>query len=296
VDVTHAGHHDRHNAGEDWASRAEYLTLEAEVLLPYVSEVASWVEDLFREDGFQVRRILDVGSGPGVIACELSRIFPSAEVVAVDASPELLDVAATRAAAAGVTSRVATQQADLFTDLGGLGSADLIWMAMVLHHLGDEVASLLRLRGALNPGGVLVVIEHGNALRFLPDGVEIGRSGLMERLTAMDTEWLATMWDARPNGRQSDAGSTIFNPAGFELIAERMVHVQLPTPLSNAARRVVRNNLQRKSELFGERLDDQDRDALDALLEEDNPHGVMRLENVFLDATRHVYVARARTA
>lgn len=289
--VHHAGQHHHHGADEDWASRAEYLTLEAEVLLPYVGEVASWVKELIPEKGTGVRRILDVGSGPGVITCELAGIFPLADVVAVDASSELLDLTAARAAAAGVSDRVSTRQADLLAELNDLGSADLIWMAMVLHHLDDEVASLRRLNAALNPGGVLVVIEHGNPLRFLPAGADVGRPGLMERLTEMETEWLATMWDARPNGRQSDAGTTIFNPAGFELIAERMVHVRLDAPLSNPARHVVRNRLQRGHDLFGEHLSDADRDALDALIDDENPNGIMQRDDVFLDASRHVYVA-----
>ncbi|MFF3001865.1 hypothetical protein ACFVTF_03530 [Kitasatospora sp. NPDC057940] len=31
-----------------------------------------------------VHRVLDVGSGPGVVTCLLARTFPDAEVVAVD--------------------------------------------------------------------------------------------------------------------------------------------------------------------------------------------------------------------
>jgi hypothetical protein len=138
----------------------------------------------------------------------------------------------------------------------------------------------------------LILIEHGDPLRFLPDGAEIGRPGLIERLSAMDVEWLATMWDVRPGGRQSNAGSTVFNPAGLELIEERMIHIQLPAPLPDAARQVVRNNLQRKRDLYGERLDEGDRAALDALIDEENPQGIMQRDDAFLDASRHVYVAR----
>jgi ribosomal protein RSM22 (predicted rRNA methylase) len=76
--VDHSAHHHGHGADEDWAAQAAKLEIEAQVLLPYVTEVASWAAELCRRDGVQVRRILDVGSGPGVIACELARCFPSA--------------------------------------------------------------------------------------------------------------------------------------------------------------------------------------------------------------------------
>ena len=79
------GHH--HHAGDmDWTAMKAPLELEGETLLPYVTEAAGTAAELCRQDGVEVRRILDVGSGPGIAACELARRFPAATVVAADGS------------------------------------------------------------------------------------------------------------------------------------------------------------------------------------------------------------------
>jgi SAM-dependent methyltransferase len=188
---------------------------------------------------------------------------------------------------------VATHRADLPDGLDGLDRAELIWAAMVLHHIGDEVAALRELRGVLNPGGLLVVIEHGDPLRFLPDEVGVGRPGLIERLNAADATWLAAMRAGLPHAIPSRDYPTMLDAAGFELVADRVAHVQLTAPLAPEARRVVLGHLQRMRQLCGERLDEQDRDALDILIDEDQPLGIMRRADAFLDASRHIYVARA---
>jgi hypothetical protein len=81
--------------------------------------------------------------------------------------------------------------------------------------------------------------------------------------------------------------------AGFELVVDRMAHVRLAAPLPMQARRMVLDRLRRMRELFGERLQEQDRDALSVLIDEDHPLGIMRRSDTFLDASRHIYLARA---
>ena len=286
------GHH--HHAGDmDWTAMTAQLELEGETLLPYVTEAAGPAAELCRQDGVAVRRILDVGSGPGIAACELARRFPAATVVAADGSEALLERTAARAEAAGLSGRVTTQWVDLPDGIERLGRADLIWMAMVLHHIGDEAAMLRRLHRALNPGGVLVLAEHGDPMRFLPDGAEPGRPGLTDRLAEADRSWLAAMRAGLPDSVPSTGYPAILDAAGFELVVDRVVHVRLAPPLSTQARRMVLERLQRMRELLAENLDRQDRDALDVLIDEGHPLGIMRRPDVFLDASRHVYIARA---
>jgi hypothetical protein len=55
----------------------------------------------------------------------------------------------------------------------------------------------------------------------------------------------------------------------------------------------VLESLRRMRELAGERLDADDHAALDVLLDEDSPLGVMRREDTVFDVTRRVIVARA---
>jgi SAM-dependent methyltransferase len=273
---------------------AAHLELEAEVLLPYVTETAASAAEICRQDGIEVRRILDIGSGPGVAACELARYFGSATVVAVDGSEALLQRTVARAEVAGLAGRVTTRQVDLPDGIESLGRADLIWMAMVLHHIGDEGAALRLLRRMLNPGGVLVLSEHGDPMRFLPDGASPAPIGLFDRLAAADTAWLADMRAGLPNATPSAGYPAMLEAAGFDLAVDRVAPVRLDAPLPIEARRLLLGRLRRMRELFGEQLDQQDRDALDILIDENHPLGIMRRPEVFLDASRHVYIARAR--
>lgn len=290
--MDHSADHGHHTEDFDWPSMVAQVELEGEVLLPQVTETASWVAEMCRRDGFEVRRILDVGSGPGVGSCELARCFAPATVVAADGSSVMLETAVARAEAAGLSDRIATHRADLPDGLDGLDRVDLVWASMVLHHIGNEVDALRRLRGMLNPGGVLVVVEHGDPLRFLPDEVGGGRPGLMERLDAAEAGWLAAMRDGLPHATPSGEYPAMLAAAGFELIADRVVHVRLAAPLATEARRMVIDHLRRVREHFGERLDGQDLAALDVLIDENHPLGIMLRADAFLDASRHVYVSR----
>jgi SAM-dependent methyltransferase len=285
--------HGHHTDDIDWTAMAAQLELEAQVLLPYVVETAARVADLCRQDGIQVRRVLDVGSGPGVATCELARQFASATVVGADGSEELLEKAAARAEATGLSSRVTIRQVDLPDGIERLGWTDLIWMAMVLHHVGDEVAALRRLRGMLNPGGLLVLAEHGDPLRFLPDGAASGLPGLTERLAAADADWLAAMRASLPDSTPSAGYPAMLEAAGFQLVVDRIAHVRLAPPLPMEARRMMLGRLRGMRERFAERLEEQDRDTLDVLIDEGHPLGIMRRPDAFLDASRHIYIARA---
>jgi len=272
---------------------AEHLEREAGALLPLVTETAKTAADLCRGDGVEVRRILDIGSGPGVIACELARLVPSAIVVAADGAEPLLEIVRARAAAAGLSNRVTTRQVDLPDEIESLGRADLIWMAMVLHHIGDEAALLRRVRSMLNPGGVLVLVEHGEPMRFLPDDAAPGSPGLFERLAMLNAEWLADMRAGLPGSVPSADHRSMLEAAGFEPAVDRVAHVEIGPPLTAEGRGMVLDHLRWMRELFGERYEKEDRDALDILIDDDHPLGIMRRPDVFLDTSRHIYVARA---
>jgi SAM-dependent methyltransferase len=156
----HGGHpseHDHHGDGFDWEVLADALELEAAVTLPIV-------EQALRSPLIgQVDTVIEVGCGPGVVTVGLARSLPGTRVIAVDRSEPLLGRVRQRAADAGVAGRVDTVVADLEHPLLELGSADLIWASMVLHHVADPAATLGRLRALLRDGGVLVIVEFGAA-------------------------------------------------------------------------------------------------------------------------------------
>lgn len=169
----HAHHHDP--ADLDWDAIGPLLEQNAELSTGQYTAAARWIARL--PDAPEVRRVLDIGSGPGVIACLLAEVFPKAEVVAVDGTPALLERTRDRAKRLGLADRVTTLHADLPGDLARAGEADLIWAGNALHHMGDQRAALAGFAGLLRPGGTVVLVEGGLQPRHLPRDIGFGRPG-----------------------------------------------------------------------------------------------------------------------
>jgi release factor glutamine methyltransferase len=125
-------------------------------------------------------RILDVGTGSGVIALSLVAKFPEVQILAVDVSDDALSLAAENAAKLGLTDRIRFQKNDLLENLNerfDLIVANLPYIAMqdrqllsreVLHdpevalfggERGDEIIRKLieQAPSRLNPGGLLAL-------------------------------------------------------------------------------------------------------------------------------------------
>lgn len=71
-------------------------------------------------------RILDLGTGSGVIALSLASIFPEAEVVAIDISEDALGLARENAERLSLTSRVQFHRSDLLANLGEPARFDVV--------------------------------------------------------------------------------------------------------------------------------------------------------------------------
>jgi ubiquinone/menaquinone biosynthesis C-methylase UbiE len=149
---------DEHN----WDARVNYLEREGLDLLGVVTTAATWSGQL----AGPVRRIVDVGSGPGVGTCELARCFPDAQVVAVDASRPMLERVVERSRSLGFGDRISTRLAELPNGLEGLGSADIVFASMSLHHMPNPDQALASIRRLVTDGGLIVVIEHGPSAAY----------------------------------------------------------------------------------------------------------------------------------
>ncbi|MFC5662974.1 class I SAM-dependent methyltransferase [Kitasatospora misakiensis] len=282
----HAHQHD-HGADFDWEALAVHLEREAEVQSPAVTEAAQWLYGL--RDGAPVRRVLDVGSGPGVIAGLLADVFPAAEVVAVDQSAALLERARARSG-----GRVGTQRADLPGEFDTLGEADLIWSGNAIHHLGDQQAALTALAGALRPGGLLAVAERGLPARYLPRDLGLGRPGLQARLDAAHEEVFAAMREAVPETvAVVEDWPAMLAAAGLVPSGTRTFLVDRPAPLDASAREFLHVQLSRRREQLDEQLDAGDRAVLDALLDREAPTGILTRPDAFYLAAITVHTARA---
>ena len=105
------------------------------------------------EHGFrplQGKTALDVGCGAGLLAEPLARL--GAKVAAIDAAPELIEVAKAHAAGAGLAI---DYHATAVEDLDG--TFDLVTAMEVVEHVADPRAFLASLAARLAPGGLLIL-------------------------------------------------------------------------------------------------------------------------------------------
>jgi SAM-dependent methyltransferase len=276
---------------DDWAAMAAHAELEGEVLLGFVTESVTWADEL-RGGGpgsgsSPVRRILDIGSGPGVGTCELARLFPSAEVTAVDGSPAMIEAVRRRAAVHGLADRISTHQAEL---PGGLDEwapdpVDLIWASMSLHHVGDEVGALREVLARLAPGGVLVIAEGAEPARYLPDG------DIADRLAEAESRWYEAMRAGLPGSVPSSDLASMVEAAGGAVLGSRTARLRHDPPVSSEARQFAVGRVRRTRDQLADFLDEQQRAELDALVSEDDPRSVALRADVFVEASRQIVVA-----
>lgn len=299
-DRTGPGHHHApHDSAQiDWELLGPFLEQGAELHAPLHDRTASWLRELLTggagagPDG--VRRVLDIGSGPGVVSCLLARAFPAAEVVAVDATEALLERARARAGRLGLGDRVHTQLAAVPDGLDALGGADLIWSSRAVHHIGDQRAAVAALAGHLRPGGLLAICEGGLAPRYLPRDIGIGRPGLQSRLDAAGEEWFTEMRTALPDAAADiEDWPAFLADAGLRTPRTRSFLLDLPAPLSADARGYVQARLAHLVDLYGDRLTDDDRTTLARLTDPDDAAGVTRRPDVFVLSAQTVHTACA---
>lgn len=86
---------------------------------PETEQLCEFVTEDFRRRGVAPLRILDVGTGSGVIACTLAFTFPNAAVEAVDKSADALALAGENAARLGIAARIRFLQSDLTAAVAG---------------------------------------------------------------------------------------------------------------------------------------------------------------------------------
>ncbi|MFF9012615.1 class I SAM-dependent methyltransferase [Streptomyces sp. NPDC014870] len=283
------GHH--HATHLDWAAMAPLLERQAELHSPLYTRAADWLGELVPAVG--VRRALDVGSGPGVISTLLAEAFPQAEVVAVDASPELLERALARAEARGLAGRVTTLRAELPADFATLGEADLIWAGNSTHHIGDQRAALASFAGLLRPGGLIALVEGGLYARHLPANIGFGRPGLETRIEAAHAEWFALMRAELPDSKEEpDDWRGLLAAAGLTPSGTRTFLTDVPAPVPAIHREQIVAHFTRLREPIGERLDAEDVASLDRLLDPADPLSLHRRTDLFMLSASTVHTAR----
>jgi ubiquinone/menaquinone biosynthesis C-methylase UbiE len=101
-------------------------------------------------------RLLDVGCGPGSVTIDLAARLEPGEVIGVDSSEAVVEIAreaAKEAGASNVTFEVADAYSLPFED----DTFDVVHAHQVLQHLTDPIAALREMRRVTRPGGLVAV-------------------------------------------------------------------------------------------------------------------------------------------
>lgn len=99
-------------------------------------------------------RVLDVGAGPGTITVDLARLVAPGTVLGVDASADIVAMAAAHAAEEAVAN-VEFAVGDAYALDAGNGAFDVVHAHQVLQHLARPVDALREFARVVSPDGVV---------------------------------------------------------------------------------------------------------------------------------------------
>ena len=136
-----------------------------------------WALDLALAEISPPRRVLDLGTGTGVVALALADRYPDAEILGIDLSPGMIDEARRK-----VPSELAGRVSFEVGDASALGSPDAAFDLVVLSNMipfFDELARVVA------PGGTLVLSFSKGAdtpIYVAPERLrdDLGRRGFAE--------------------------------------------------------------------------------------------------------------------
>jgi ubiquinone/menaquinone biosynthesis C-methylase UbiE len=186
--------HERVFAG-DFAE--EYARKHRKIAEKFGREVA----EKLTPRGFREGRVLDADCGFGAMASVLAQALPRSEVVGIDLSDPLLELAIQAAQATGLGGRVAFEKADVKKIPYDDNSFDALINLQMLHIVGNPVAMLDEMERVLAPDGVLFMADirrswvglfdkvFKSALTVEEAGALVRQSNLREGAFSSDLLW-----------------------------------------------------------------------------------------------------------
>ena len=129
-------------------------------------------------DGRKVETVIDLGTGPGRLLEVLEGSYRRG--IGIDSSREMLAVARSRLASAGI-NHAQVRLGDIGDVDLAAGPADVIVVHQVLHYFDDPGRMLAQARRLLKPGGAMVIVDFApHDLEFLRSEHAHRRLGLSE--------------------------------------------------------------------------------------------------------------------
>jgi len=121
------------------------------------AELSKWVvQQASAHHGAEVRRVAELGPGPGVGLEALLAQFPKAQVWGADISSLMLSQSKKRNRSAMSDGRLTLVEGGV-SALSASAPADIVMANHVLYFWQDPVAEMTQIRGFLRPGGLLAV-------------------------------------------------------------------------------------------------------------------------------------------
>jgi tRNA (cmo5U34)-methyltransferase len=165
------------NAIDAFSAHAPDYDAQRRAIVPCFDRFYGTAVGLLGLRGGEVRRVLDLGAGTGLMSEAVLRRHPQAEVVLLDGSKAMLEQAAARLPDA------VRLHSDLREALPQ-GPFDAVVSSLAIHHLEhpDQRELYSRIPSLLRPGGVFVNAEHVEAP--MPWLEEAGRQAWREAAAA----------------------------------------------------------------------------------------------------------------
>ena len=163
-----------------------------------------------------IRKILDLGGGPGLVGAEILGRLPGATGVLIDL-PGVISLARQEIEKQGMAGRISFISGDYNeTDLGS--GYDLIWASHNLYFVKDRVPFFRRVKNALADNGVFACVHEGLVReQTAPAGIVLMR--LSSALESLNAQY--------PQSYTFNKGeiATCLKQAGFKQVDSRMINL-----------------------------------------------------------------------
>ncbi|MBB5153347.1 class I SAM-dependent methyltransferase [Saccharopolyspora phatthalungensis] len=279
----------------DWDEHLQHLRDGDELNAPEIAEV---VAELLRPSD---RTVLEIGAGAGGKAAAFAAALADSGGVLtiVDTAPQLLAAAGAHVKQVSDRVQVHAVRADAAEDslaeelaqAGAPTQADLVFAALAVHHLPDQLAGVRRLASLVRPGGRLAIIEFGLATKVLPPDVGLSEPGLEARLIAAREDWFRQMRAEMPGSVRMPLGwGKALSASGLTEVRSWSYLVDRPAPVAGVARQAVLRRLEFLRRDAENRIGPADLAALDQLLDEASEHYAGNRDDVYYLAANTVHV------
>ncbi len=170
------------------------------------------------------KKVIDLACGSGDVCLELAKADKSAEIVASDFCPEMLEIAKQKAIVANLDKRIIFQQADCQNMPFESNNFDVATISFGFRNFQNRQACLTEIARILKTGGRLAILEVSRANAFIEWAQKIFMCTIVPIIATIfggnkeSYKYLANTTMAYPYPKEIEK---MFTDAGFENIKTR---------------------------------------------------------------------------